>query len=338
MKQPVENGSPTESTHSRIEISKAEPHQFFRRKSLRQTKPIRELANEVGNIWIKCPRCGELAYAKEYEKNFKVCQKCKHHNRLRWNERLECLIDEGSWIELNAGLKTGNPLHFANDGEVYPDKIAKTVKKTGINESLVTGYGMVEGQPLALAIADFAFLGASMGSVFGEKLVRLIEFCIERGMPLLTVSASGGARMHEGILSLMQMAKTTAALGRLGQARLPHFSLLTDPCYGGVTASYAMVADVIMAEPGAMIGFAGPRVIEQTTRQKLPAGFQTAEFLLEHGMLDRVVARRELRSNLAILMKLYRRAQTPAQAEATLIAFPMIKGSHRQEDNRNYAR
>jgi acetyl-CoA carboxylase carboxyl transferase subunit beta len=323
-------------TEAKPETKKGEHHHFFHRKSLRHTTPVREVDNEVGKLWIKCPKCNELAYRKEYEKNFKVCQKCKHHSRLRWNERLANILDEGSWVELNAHLKTGDPLHFANDGEVYPDKIAQTRQKAGINESLVTGYGTVEGMPLAIAVADFAFLGASMGSVFGEKLVRLIEFCIERRMPLLTVSASGGARMHEGILSLMQMAKTTAALARLGEARLPHFSLLTDPCYGGVTASYAMVADVIMAEPGAMIGFAGPRVIEQTTRQKLPAGFQTAEFLQEHGMLDRVVSRREIRSTLSCLLKLYGRAQTSSQTSGTLLFFPVLNG-YKNEESKKYA-
>ncbi len=321
--------------------SKGEHHHFFQRKSLRHDSPSREVADNVGNIWAKCPKCHELAYTKEYEKNFKVCQKCKHHNRLRWDERLATMLDEGSWVEVNAHIKTGDPLHFANNGEVYPDKIAQTRKKTGINEALVTGYGTIEGQPVAIAVADFAFLGASMGSVFGEKLVRLIELCLERRMPLLTVSASGGARMHEGILSLMQMAKTTAALGRLGQARIPHFSLLTDPCYGGVTASYAMVADVIMAEPGAMVGFAGPRVIEQTTRQKLPAGFQTAEFLLEHGMVDEVVPRREFRSILSRMLKLYGRAQAPAFANGTLLSFPMIMGgaqhTQKTEEMKNYA-
>jgi len=278
-------------------------HHFFKRKTINQTRPqTREI---VGDLWIKCPKCYELAYIKEHEKNFRVCQKCKYHYRLRWQDRVKCVLDADSWVEINSELRTADPLKFANDGEVYPEKIAQTRKKSGINESLVTGYGTVDGRPLAVAIADFAFLGASMGSVFGEKLVRLVDLCLENRWPLLTVSASGGARMHEGILSLMQMAKTTAALSRLAQARLPHFSLLTDPCYGGVTASYAMIADVILAEPGAMIGFAGPRVIEQTTRQKLPTGFQTAEFLLEHGMLDKVVSRRDLHHILSSLTKLY---------------------------------
>ncbi len=293
--------------------TKGKDHTFFQKKTLKSlTMPERAGQDEVGDLWHKCVKCHELTYIKEYEKNAKVCQKCKYHARLRWNERLACILDEGSWVEINADMRSGDPLGFASEGEVYPQKAASTRRKSGINESLITGYGTLEGQPLAVAVADFAFLGASMGSVFGEKLVRLIDLCLERRMPLLTVSASGGARMHEGIFGLMQMAKTTATLAQLGKARLPHFSLLTDPCYGGVTASYAMVADVILAEPGAMIGFAGPRVIEQTTRQKLPADFQTAEFLLEHGMVDRVVPRKELRQILSSMIRLYSRAEVKA--------------------------
>ncbi len=301
---------------------KGKDHAFFRHKTMSHVKvPQRELEDE---IWVKCPKCHELTYTKEHEKTYKVCQKCKYHFRLRWNERVACILDEESWVEINAELKTGDPLKFASEGEVYPQKIAQTRRKSGINESLITGYGTVDGQPLGIAIADFAFLGASMGSVFGEKLVRLIELCIEQRMPLLTVSASGGARMHEGLFSLMQMAKTTAALGLLGKARLPHISLLTDPCYGGVTASYAMVADVILAEPGAMIGFAGPRVIEQTTRQKLPADFQTAEFLLEHGMVDRVVPRKELRETVGSLIRLFGRTQkNQATTPALVLTLPV---------------
>lgn len=281
-----------------------EHHRFFQHKSLKATTPSRLVEGEVGNLWIKCPKCKELTYTKEHLDNFKVCQKCRYHHRLSARERLEFMLDTGSFVEINANLTAGDPLQFANEGEIYPDKIKQSQRKTGLNEALVTGFGTIEGQPVAIAVADFGFLGASMGSVFGEKLVRLIDCCRERRLPLITVSASGGARMHEGLFSLMQMAKTTAALSRLGKARLPHISILTDPCYGGVTASYAVVADVILAEPGAMIGFAGPRVIEQTTRQKLPAGFQTAEFLMEHGMVDRVTPRRELRHEIATLTRL----------------------------------
>jgi acetyl-CoA carboxylase carboxyl transferase subunit beta len=308
-------------------------HHFFKRKSIEQVKHSghEHKDDEAKNMWIKCSKCHELLYIKEYEKNFKVCQKCKHHARLRWKERVNSIFDEGSWVEVNAHIRTADPLKFASEEEVYPEKIAKTRKKSGINESLVTGYGTVLGRPLAVAIADFAFLGASMGSVFGEKLVRLIDLCIEKRMPLMTVSASGGARMHEGILSLMQMAKTTAALARLGRARLPHISLLTDPCYGGVTASYAMVADIILAEPGAMVGFAGPRVIEQTTRQKLPAGFQTAEFLLEHGMIDMAISRRELQDTLASIIKMFGMVKIEANNQVFTLPALANRGTRTEE-------
>ena len=205
-----------------------------------------------------------------------------------------------------------DPLGFADRSGSYDRKLDQTQDKSGETEALITGTATIEGRPLALAVCDFDFLGASMGSVFGEKLARAVERCAETGMPLLTVNASGGARMHEGLFSLMQMAKTVAALARLGRGRACRTSrLLTDPCYGGVTASYATVADVIMAEPGALIGFAGPRVIEQITKQKLPEGFQTAEFLLEHGMIDLIVDRADLRRTLATLLDHYGRALAP---------------------------
>ena len=315
---------------------KGRDHVFFQPKSLvncqlPQEKPSHE------DIWVKCAECHELAYIKHYVAHNRVCAKCGKHGRLRWNERLTVFLDEGSWVEVNAGLKTADPLQFVNQNEAYTAKVSQTRKKSNLNEALVTGYGTVEGKPLGVAVTDFSFLGASMGSVFGEKLVRLINMCIQRRMPLLTVNASGGARMHEGIFSLMQMAKTTAALGRLGKARLPHISLLTDPCYGGVTASYALVADLILAEPGAMIGFAGPRVIEQTTRQKLPENFQTAEFLQQHGLVDQVVPRSELRQKLASTLTLYARVKKPVEVTATgpaLLTFPLQRRYATAQDER----
>jgi acetyl-CoA carboxylase carboxyl transferase subunit beta len=258
------------------------------------------------NMWVKCPRCNDLLYSREFERNLKVCQKCGHHFRLSAGERLALLLDPDSFQEHGAGLEPLDPLEFVAEGEPYGTKLAKTQAKTGRREAVLYGTGQIEDQPLVLAVCDFDFLGASMGSVFGEKMARAAALALARRLPLLTVSTSGGARMHEGIFSLMQMAKTTAALVALGEVRLPYISLLTDPCFGGVTASYASVADVILAEPGALIGFAGPRVIEQTIRQKLPPGFQTAEFLLQHGMVDQVVPRRELRPTLARLFRLYR--------------------------------
>lgn len=257
------------------------------------------------DLWVKCPTCGELTYHKEHLRSLRVCQRCGHHFRLSAAERIELFADEDSFIEWDAEVSTADPLDFTVDGETYLMKAAGTARKTGVSESLLSGTMEIDGRSVAVVVTDFAFMGASMGSVYGEKLARACERAVEDGMPLLTVSASGGARMQEGLFSLMQMAKTTAALTRLGNARLPHISVLTDPCYGGVTASYATVADVILAEPGALIGFAGPRVIEQITRQKLPPGFQTAEFLLQHGMVDQVVPRVNLVTTLSTLLELY---------------------------------
>ncbi|MDQ4045056.1 MAG: acetyl-CoA carboxylase, carboxyltransferase subunit beta [Chloroflexota bacterium] len=257
------------------------------------------------DLWVKCPGCGELIYSKELERNARVCPKCQHHFRLRARQRIRLLVDPGTFDEWDTDLRPEDPLEFVDGQGAYPDKIAKTQSKTGEVEALITGLGEIEGRKLVVAVADFDFLGASMGSVWGEKLVRAVERAGEHGWPVLTVNASGGARMHEGLLSLMQMAKTVSAFHRLGDRRQPHLSLLVDPCYGGVTASYATVADVVMAEPGALIGFAGQRVIEQITKQKLPEGFQTAEFLLEHGMIDFIVERGALRQQLRTLVDLY---------------------------------
>lgn len=257
------------------------------------------------DLWVKCPKCGELTYYKEHMRALRVCVRCDHHLRLSAAERIEMLADEDTFEEWDAGVTTADPLGFVSNGEAYLDKIRQTGRKSRLPEALVSGRLRIDGRPIAVVVTDFSFLGASMGAVYGEKLARACERAVEEQIPLLTVSASGGARMQEGLFSLMQMAKTTAALSRLGDARLPHISLLTDPCYGGVTASYATVADVILAEPGALIGFAGPRVIEQVTRQKLPPGFQTAEFLLSHGMIDVVVPRQSLTKTIGTLTTLY---------------------------------
>jgi acetyl-CoA carboxylase carboxyl transferase subunit beta len=267
-------------------------------------------------LWQKCPNCSETLYTREVEHNLNVCPKCNHHFRLRARQRIEQLLDLDSFEEWDRDLQPADPLHFEDPSGSYTKKLMSTQAKSGENEALVTGEGMVEGRPLAVAIADFEFLGASMGSVFGEKLTRAIERCAETGTPLLTVNASGGARMHEGLFSLMQMAKTVAAFARLGEARVPHLSLLVDPCYGGVTASYATVADVIMAEPGALVGFAGPRVIEQITKQKLPEGFQTAEFLLDHGMIDLIVERTSFKRTLIDLLDHYARTHQVDRGES----------------------
>ena len=276
------------------------------------------------DLWIKCPRCGELIYSRELERNAQVCPKCTYHFRLRARERIAQLSDPGSFVELHADIRPEDPLGFADGAGSYDQKLEQTQSKSGEPEALVIGAVTIDGLPATLAVSDFEFLGASMGSVFGEKLVRAVEWAADNQTPLVTVSSSGGARMHEGLFSLMQMAKTVAALARLGRAGVPHLALLADPCYGGVTASYATVADVVLAEPGALIGFAGPRVIEQITRQKLPEGFQTAEFLLAHGMIDMIVPRAELTATLATLVRHYARpAWQPRQEAAPVTPRPL---------------
>lgn len=270
------------------------------------------------DMWVKCPKCDELLYSRELERNAQVCPKCNHHFRLKARERIALLADEDSFEEWDTGVYPQDPLEFVDGQGPYNEKIAKTQKKTGETESLITGQIRIGGRPIVIVVAEFAFLGASMGSVWGEKMARAVERAVAEGLPVLSVNASGGARMHEGLFSLMQMAKTIAVFNRLGENRLPHFSLLVDPCYGGVSASYATVADVMLAEPAALIGFAGQRVIEQVTRQKLPDGFQTAEFLLEHGMIDQIVDRNQLRGMIGTLIDHYMGPNADATAISEL--------------------
>ncbi len=260
------------------------------------------------NMWIKCPACGEIVYVRELEDNHKVCPKCGYHHRISSQEWL-FLLDPASFEEHDSDLLPNDPLNFVSLDVSYGEKLKQTQEKLGMNEAVLSGMGTIEGLPLALAICDFNFMGASMGSVYGEKMARAAERAAEHRVPLLTINRSGGARMQEGLISLMQMAKISVALTRLAAVRQPHISLLIDPCYGGVTASYASVADIIIAEPGASIGFAGKRVIEQTIREKLPPEFQTAEFMLEHGMVDMVIPRGELRGTLSRLLRLYAQRQ-----------------------------
>jgi acetyl-CoA carboxylase carboxyl transferase subunit beta len=273
------------------------------------------------DLWERCPQCRQLNYVKEFTRNLKVCQKCRHHFRLGARERLAMLLDADTFIEEDASLRPADPLGFVSAGQGYQDKLSETQAKTHLAEAMVCGRGIVDGSPLRVAVCDFGFLGASMGSVVGEKVTRAAERCVADGHPLLLVSASGGARMHEGIFSLMQMAKTVSALECLARAGVPYISLLTDPTTGGVTASFAALGDVILAEPGALIGFAGPRVIEQITKQKLPPGAQSAEFLLEHGMIDRIVPRAELRDLLARLLHIYaaRPWSAPSRSESRAV-------------------
>lgn len=262
------------------------------------------------DLWQKCPGCKDLIYNRALERNAHVCPRCGHHFRISARQRIALLADEGEIEEWDVHLRTADPLGFSVGSETYQEKARATATKTGLDEAVITGRVEIEGQPFALFITDFSFMGASMGSVYGEKLARAAEQAIAGNLPLLTISSSGGARMQEGMLSLMQMAKTTSALAKLARKRLPHISLMVDPCYGGVPASYAGVGDMIIAEPGARIGLTGPRVIEQVTRQKLPEGFQTAEFSLEHGLIDLVIPRSELRSQLAKIAALYQQART----------------------------
>ena len=253
-------------------------------------------------LWIKCDSCKEIIYRAEVERGGRVCPKCHYPFRISARERISQLVDAGSFEERETGLATTDPLAF-KDTKKYRERVRAATQKTSTDEAVICGIASIGGQPAVLAVFEFGFLGGSMGSVVGEKLARAIELAIDKHLPVIIVSASGGARMQEGILSLMQMAKTSAALERLAAAKLPYISLLTDPTTGGVTASFAMLGDVIMAEPRALIGFAGPRVIAETIRQPLPEGFQRSEFLLEHGMLDLIVHRREMKPQLARLLR-----------------------------------
>jgi acetyl-CoA carboxylase carboxyl transferase subunit beta len=277
---------------------------FFRRAPIPFTSSRRE-QQIPDNVWVKCAHCGELTYQKQFQDALKVCPKCGYHTRMNAREWLSMLLDEDSFEECDAELQSMDILGFVSPKDNYEAKLEKMIEKTQGNDVIVSGRGSIDGLPFEIAVCNFEFMGGSMGSVFGEKVARATERAADRRVPLITINASGGARMHEGLFALMQMAKISVALTRLAHARMPHISVLIDPCYGGVSASYASVADIILAEPGAHIGFAGPRVIEQTIRQKLPPDFQTAEFFLEHGMIDAVVPRPEMRATLARLMTLY---------------------------------
>ena len=248
-------------------------------------------------LWVKCPSCAQVIYNKDLQANVHVCPKCAHHFRMSATERLRSLFD-GEWQEHDAGLASSDPLDFT-DTKPYRDRLRASQAATGLLDAVIVGSGTLDGLPVVIAAMEYSFIGGSMGVVMGEKITRAIERGLASRTPVIVVSCSGGARMMEGALSLMQMAKISAALARLDRAGLPYLSILTDPTTGGVTASFAMLGDLNIAEPKALIGFAGPRVIEQTIRQKLPEGFQRSEFLLAHGMLDAVVDRRELKATIA---------------------------------------
>jgi acetyl-CoA carboxylase carboxyl transferase subunit beta len=278
---------------------------FLRRTPRYFTTNRRTEQHIPDDLWQKCSSCNELVFAKQFQDNAKVCPRCGHHERLSAREWIDLLLDPNSWQEHDLDLVSSDPLGFVSPKDNYAKKLQGLRESTGRMDAAICGIGTIGELPLALCISEFAFMGGSMGCVVGEKIARSAERAAERGIPLLTINSSGGARMHEGILSLMQMAKVSVALARLGEVGQPHISLLVDPCYGGVTAAHASSADIIIAEPKAHIGFAGPRVIEQTIRQKLPADFQTAEFLLEHGMIDVVAPRAELRMLLTRVLGLY---------------------------------
>ncbi len=251
--------------------------------------------------WIKCESCKEILYMEDVHKNLSVCPNCGKHFRLSSRRRLEQVIDKGTFIETNTDLTTYDPLLF----EGYTKKLDLLKQKTGINEAVRTGFGKINGIDVVIAVMDGNFLMGSMGCVVGEKITRAIEDAAKKKLPLVMFCVSGGARMQEGIISLMQMAKTSAALAKLDEARQLYISVLTDPTTGGVTASFAMLGDIILAEPDCLIGFAGPRVIEQTIRQKLPEGFQRSEFLLEHGFIDKIVERKDMKDTLYKILKLH---------------------------------
>ncbi|MCX7821187.1 MAG: acetyl-CoA carboxylase, carboxyltransferase subunit beta [Brevinematales bacterium] len=249
-------------------------------------------------LWLKCPKCNSIIYNKEWEENLHVCPHCNYHDRLNCYERIQIILDPGTFVETHTNIASIDPLNFHDGESYYIDKIKSAMSKTNLKDAVITGYGLINGLPLNIAVMDFRFIGGSMGSVVGEKITLVIEDAIKNKNPLLIASASGGARMQEGVLSLMQMAKTSAALKRLSEEGGLYISLLTNPTTGGVTASYAMLGDIIIAEREALIGFAGPRVIEQTIKQKLPPNFQKSEFLLEHGFVDIVVDRKNLKQTI----------------------------------------
>jgi acetyl-CoA carboxylase carboxyl transferase subunit beta len=274
---------------------------FLRSKAPKPQAEAVERYHLPDDIWTKCPVCSSILYTKELRRTSGVCPKCSYHFRLTAQQRIPVIADRHSFAEIDAGLRSTDPLNF-RDSKRYKERLKKAEKDSKSVEAVITGRARVNNIPVMLGVFEFPFMGGSMGAVVGEKLTRMIEIGKEEKRPVIIVNASGGARMQEGIFSLMQMAKVSAALGRLGQERVPYISVLTDPTTGGVAASFAMLGDIILAEPKALIGFAGPRVIEQTIKQKLPEGFQRAEFLLEHGMIDRIVSRSEMKEEISLIL------------------------------------
>jgi len=270
-----------------------------------QTAPDKKVKIPEG-LWVKCENCKEIVYKKEIEKNLKVCPKCNYHFRISAKERLELVVDDGSFVETDTGLAPKDFLEF-KDTVKYKDKLKSYQASTGLKDAVISGEAAIAGKPVILVVLDFGFMGGSMGSVVGEKICRAAERAEDKGLPLIVFSSSGGARMQEGVVSLMQMAKTSAAVARLAAKHLPFISVMTDPTFGGVSASYSSLGDIIIAEPKSLIGFAGPRVIEQTIKKPLPEGFQRAEFQLEHGQVDMIVDRKHMKETLAKILEFFGR-------------------------------
>lgn len=279
---------------------------WFRREKKGISTTTEEKKEAPDGLWNKCPSCKKALHSADLQENKWVCQYCNYHLRVGSKEYFQVLFDNNEFTELDANLSSGDPLHFV-DSKPYTDRIIETTKKTGLKDAIRSAYGKIDGEDIVIACMDFNFIGGSMGSVVGEKIARSIDYSLKKKIPFLMISKSGGARMMEAAFSLMQMAKTSAKLALLSQAKIPYISLLTDPTTGGVTASYAMLGDINIAEPGALIGFAGPRVIKETIKKDLPKGFQTSEFVLEHGFLDFIVDRREMKAKLATFLKMMKK-------------------------------
>ncbi|WP_343533230.1 acetyl-CoA carboxylase, carboxyltransferase subunit beta [Pedobacter sp.] len=279
---------------------------WFRREKKGISTSTEEKKEAPDGLWNKCPNCKKALHSADLQENKWVCQYCSYHLRVGSKEYFQVLFDNNEYTELFADLTSGDPLHFI-DSKPYTDRILETTKKTGLKDAIRAAHGKIDGEEIMIACMDFNFIGGSMGSVVGEKIARSIDYSLKKKVPFLMISKSGGARMMEAAFSLMQMAKTSAKLALLSQAKIPYISLLTDPTTGGVTASYAMLGDINIAEPGALIGFAGPRVIKETIKKDLPKGFQTSEFVLEHGFLDFIVDRREMKAKLATFLKMMKK-------------------------------
>jgi acetyl-CoA carboxylase carboxyl transferase subunit beta len=277
---------------------------WFNRKKEGITTSTEEKKETPEGLWYKCPSCKKISPTKEHVDNKYVCSGCGYHAKVGSAEYFEVLFDDNEFVEFNANLTPADPLNF-EDTKPYAKRIIESQHKTGLKDAMRTAHGKIEGQGIVIACMDFSFIGGSMGAVVGEKISRAIDYCIKHKLPFLLISKSGGARMMEAAHSLMQMAKSSAKLTLLAEAKLPYISLLTDPTTGGVTASYAMLGDLNIAEPGALIGFAGPRVVKETIGKELPKGFQTSEFVLEHGFLDKIIDRRELKSQLASIIRFF---------------------------------